>query len=78
MGIKIGTGWAKALTLTMGQTPVMRYHRQLMHAIMFDTCAIAKAVGTKIISLDDAPKAYAEFDAGASNKFLIDPHGMTK
>ena len=31
----------------------------------------------QMISLDDAPRGYAEFDAGASKKYVIDPHGMT-
>jgi glutathione-independent formaldehyde dehydrogenase len=26
--------------------------------------------------LDEAPDAYATFDTGASEKFIIDPHGM--
>lgn len=78
LGIRIGLGWSKALTFTMGQTPVMQYNRLLMNAILHDKCQIAKAVGAKIISLDDAPRAYKKFDAGAPNKFLIDPHGMIR
>lgn len=78
LGLRIGLGWAKALTFTMGQTPVMKYHRQLMNAILYNKCHIADAVNAKIISLDEAPKAYHEFDLGAPHKFLIDPHGMVK
>jgi glutathione-independent formaldehyde dehydrogenase len=78
LGIRMGLCWSKALTLTMGQTPVMRYNRWLMNAILHDKCQIAKAVGAKIISLDEAPKAYEKFSAGAPNKFLIDPHGMVE
>ena len=33
LGVKIGTGWAKSLSFTTGQCPVMRYHRRLMMAI---------------------------------------------
>jgi glutathione-independent formaldehyde dehydrogenase len=29
-----------------------------------------------VISLDDAPQGYADFDSGAAKKFVIDPHGM--
>lgn len=32
----------------------------------------------QVISLEDAPKGYADFDKGMSVKFLIDPHGMVK
>lgn len=76
LGLRIGLGWAKALTFTCGQTPVMKYHRQLMNAIINDKCAIADAVNVKVISLDDAPQAYHEFDLGAPHKFLIDPHNI--
>ncbi|MEP1444722.1 MAG: hypothetical protein ABJK37_01235 [Paraglaciecola sp.] len=36
---------------------------------------IANAVNVQVISLDDAPKGYADFDGGAATKFVIDPHG---
>ena len=53
----------------------MRYHRQLMQAILHDKVQIAKAVNVTIISLDDAPRGYSDFDKGAAKKFVIDPHG---
>ncbi|GAA0300076.1 formaldehyde dehydrogenase, glutathione-independent [Kineococcus aurantiacus] len=78
LSLDLGTGWAKSLSFTTGQCPVMKYHRQLMMAILHDKVQIAKAVGATPISLDEAPAAYAEFDAGAPKKFVIDPHGMIK
>ena len=33
---------------------------------------------SQVISLADAPQGYADFDKGASVKYLIDPHGMVK
>ena len=33
-------------------------------------------LNTKVISLDEAPDAYATFDTGVSDKFIIDPHGL--
>lgn len=56
----------------------MKYHRDLMMAILNGKAQIAKAVNATIISLDQAPAAYAEFDQGASKKFVIDPHGSVK
>jgi threonine dehydrogenase-like Zn-dependent dehydrogenase len=53
-----------------------RYHRKLMNAILFDKVRVADAVNVKTISLDEAPQGYAAFDAGASVKYVIDPHGM--
>ena len=53
----------------------MKYHRQLMQAILWDRLPIADAVNVKVISLDDAPKGYANFDKGASVKYVIDAHG---
>ena len=31
-----------------------------------------------MIPLNEAPSGYAQFDAGAPVKFVIDPHGMVK
>lgn len=76
LGIRIGLGWAKSHTFGTGQTPTMKYHRQLMMAILYDKIQIAKAVNVTTIKLDDAPKGYQDFDKGAAKKFVIDPHGM--
>ncbi len=76
LGIRIGLGWAKSHSFTTGQCPVMRYHRQLMMAILHDKIQIAKAVNATVISLDDAPQGYKDFDKGAAKKYVLDPHGM--
>ncbi|WP_016697413.1 formaldehyde dehydrogenase, glutathione-independent [Actinoalloteichus spitiensis] len=73
--IRLGLGWAKSHTLHTGQCPVMRYHRQLAMAILHDRVHIAKAVNAAPIPLDDAPRAYTEFDRGASRKYVLNPHG---
>ena len=56
----------------------MKYHRGLMEAILHDRCQIAKAVNAKVISLDDAPKGYEDFDKGAAEKYVLNPHGLIK
>jgi glutathione-independent formaldehyde dehydrogenase len=76
LDLRIGLTWAKALTFVTGQCPVMRYHRQLMNAILHDKVQIAKAVNATVISLEQAPESYKEFDSGAAKKFVINPHGM--
>ena len=76
LSIRIGLGWAKSHTFATGQCPVMRYHRQLMQAILHDKVQIAKAVNATVISLDDAPDGYRDFDRGAAKKYVIDPHHM--
>ena len=78
LSIRIGLGWAKSHSFHTGQCPVLRYNRQLMQAILHDKMQIAKAVNVNLISLDDAPKGYKDFDKGAAKKFVIDPHGMAK
>src|SRR6201999_2821606 len=75
LSIRIGLGWAKSHSFTTGQCPVMRYHRGLMQAILADKVQIAKAVNATVISLDEAPTGYADFDKGAARKYVIDPHG---
>jgi glutathione-independent formaldehyde dehydrogenase len=75
LSLSLGTGWAKSLGFTTGQCPVMKYNRQLMMAILHDKVHIAKNVNAKAIGLDDAPKGYAEFDAGAATKYVLNPNG---
>ena len=76
LSIRLGLGWAKSHAFFTGQTPVIKYNRQLMQAILFDRIPIAKIVNVEVISLDEAPKGYESFDHGAAKKFVIDPNGM--
>ncbi|MGX7678632.1 formaldehyde dehydrogenase, glutathione-independent [Jatrophihabitans sp. DSM 45814] len=78
LSLRLGTGWAKSLSFATGQCPVMRYNHGLMMAILHGRVAIADAVGATVISLDDAPRGYREFDGGAARKYVIDPHGVIK
>jgi len=56
----------------------MRYNRKLMMAILHDKVHIADAVHAKAITLDDAPQGYAEFDAGAATKYVLNPNGYIR
>ena len=76
LSIRIGLGWAKSHQFVTGQCPVMRYHRALMQAILHDKIQIADAVNATVISLDDAPTGYKEFDSGAARKYVLDPHSL--
>jgi glutathione-independent formaldehyde dehydrogenase len=75
LSLSLGTGWAKSLSFTTGQCPVMKYNRQLMMAILNDKVHIAKNVNAKAITLEEAPQGYAEFDAGAATKYVLNPNG---
>ncbi|HXV92755.1 MAG TPA: formaldehyde dehydrogenase, glutathione-independent [Pseudonocardia sp.] len=76
LSLRLGLGWAKSLSFTTGQCPVMRYNRELMMAILHDRVQIAKAVNATVIPLDEAPQGYADFDKGAARKYVLDPNGM--
>src|SRR6201996_8912273 len=78
LSIRIGLGWAKSQSFTTRQCPVMRYHRGLMQMILHDKAHIAKAVNATVISLDDAPQGYKDFDSGVAKKFVLNPHGLIK
>lgn len=69
-----GRAWNKGLTFATGQVPVMRYNRQLMTAILFNRVRLADILGTTVITLDEAPQAYAVFEEGVPQKFVLDPH----
>jgi glutathione-independent formaldehyde dehydrogenase len=75
LSLSLGTGWAKSLSFTTGQCPVMKYNYGLMQAILHDRVHIAKNVNAKAITLEDAPRGYAEFDAGAATKYVLNPNG---
>ncbi|MEZ2443260.1 formaldehyde dehydrogenase, glutathione-independent [Chitinophaga sp. RCC_12] len=78
LSIRIGLGWAKSHSIHTGQCPVMKYHRQLMNAILYDKIKIADAVNVEVITLNDSVRGYHDFDKGAAKKFVIDPHGMIR
>jgi glutathione-independent formaldehyde dehydrogenase len=76
LSLNFGLGWSKSHSFYTGQTPVLRYNRQLMQAILHSRIPIAEIVNAQVIPLDDAPKGYADFDKGAPMKFVLDPHGI--
>ncbi|MGO4329145.1 formaldehyde dehydrogenase, glutathione-independent [Cupriavidus sp. 2TAF22] len=76
LSVRLGLGWAKSHSFFTGQTPVMKYNRNLMQAILWDRIQIAEIVNVQVISLAQAPEGYAQFDSGVAKKFVIDPHGM--
>jgi glutathione-independent formaldehyde dehydrogenase len=76
LSLRFGLGWAKSHSFFTGQTPVMKYNRALMMAVLHDRIHIAKAVNATVITLDQAPQGYADFDKGVARKFVIDPHGL--
>src|SRR5947207_5687562 len=76
LSIRIGLGWAKSHSFATGQCPVMRYHRGLMQMILNDRAQIAKAVNATVITLDEAPQGYQDFDSGAAKKFVLNPNDL--
>ena len=74
--MRLGLGWSKSQHFHTGQTPVLKYNRQLMNAILHDRLPIAKIVNATVITLDEAPKGYQDFDKGAAKKFVLDPHNL--
>jgi glutathione-independent formaldehyde dehydrogenase len=76
LSLSLGTGWAKSLSFTTGQCPVMKYNHGLMMAILHDRVHIADNVKATPIALTDAPRGYADFDKGAAQKFVLNPNGF--
>jgi glutathione-independent formaldehyde dehydrogenase len=74
--LRFGLGWSKSHSFHTGQTPTLRYNRQLMQAILHERLPIAKIVNAKVIALEQATTGYAEFDKGAPIKFVLDPHDL--
>jgi glutathione-independent formaldehyde dehydrogenase len=76
LSLAIGLGWAKSQSFTTGQCTVMRYHRGLMEMILNDKAQIADAVNATVITLEEAPEGYKDFDKGAAKKFVINPNDL--
>jgi glutathione-independent formaldehyde dehydrogenase len=76
--MRLGLGWAKSQRFYTGQTPVLKYNRALMQAILHDRLPIAKIVNATVIPLQQAPQGYTDFDKGVAKKFVLDPHGLLK
>jgi glutathione-independent formaldehyde dehydrogenase len=76
LSIRFGLGWAKSHAFITGQTPVMKYHYELMQMILNDRAHIARAVNATVVTLDEAPNGYRDFDRGAAKKFVLDPNGL--
>ncbi|GAC1320400.1 MAG: formaldehyde dehydrogenase, glutathione-independent [Thermoleophilaceae bacterium] len=76
LSMDFGLGWSKSHSFFTGQTPVMKYHRGLMQAILHDRVQIARAVNATVITLDEAPQGYKDFDSGVAKKFVLNPHGL--
>jgi glutathione-independent formaldehyde dehydrogenase len=73
--IRFGLGWAKSHAFFTGQCPVKQYNRSLMMSILHDRAHIADAVNAQVISLDEAPEGYKDFDKGAAKKYVLNPNG---
>ena len=54
----------------------MRWHRELLISILHSRISVAEALNVQIVSLQQAPDAYARFNAGEPVKFIIDPRGL--
>jgi glutathione-independent formaldehyde dehydrogenase len=67
LSLRLALGWAKSHTFHTGQTPVLKYNRQLMQVILWDRLPIARIVNVKVIDLAHAPEGYKYFDAGAAS-----------
>jgi glutathione-independent formaldehyde dehydrogenase len=78
LSVRIGLGWAKSCSFFTGQCPVLRYNRQLMQAILHNKVHPARDCNVTVISLDEAPQGYRDFDKGAAKKYVIDPHRSVK
>jgi glutathione-independent formaldehyde dehydrogenase len=69
-----GRAWDKGMTIGTGQVPVKRYNRELMTAILFNRVRLTRVLNTTVIPLEEAPQAYAAFEDGVPQKFVLDPH----
>jgi len=56
LSLRLGQGWSRSHSFHTGQTPVLRYNRQLLQAILWDRLPIAKIVNAKVITSMPHPR----------------------
>jgi glutathione-independent formaldehyde dehydrogenase len=57
----------------------MKYHRQLMEAILWGRMDyLSEVMNIEVIALDQAPEAYHKFDQRAAKKYVIGAHRSLK
>ena len=78
LDLALGAAWVKSLTLVTGMAPVRNYSRELMQAILWNRIDLPAVMNTEVVPIEQGPDAYAQFSAGSSKKFVIDPNGMLK
>jgi len=76
--INAGLAWVKGHSIWGGQCPVMKYHRELMEAILHNRIHPGQHLNVTMIPLEQAAEAYTAFDKGAANKFVFNPDSMAK
>jgi glutathione-independent formaldehyde dehydrogenase len=68
--------WLKAVKIVgTGQAPIKKFNRKLMEMIMHDRLSVAQLLNVQVIPLQELPKAYEEFAAGAPVKWIVDVNG---
>jgi len=72
--VPLGNAWMKALIIQGGQAQCMRYESMLHRMILANKLPIASLLSAKVVPLEDAAKAYEEFDGGSAHKYIFDPH----
>ncbi len=77
VGFEWGTAFEKGITIGTGQCPVKRYNRHLRDLIIRGRANPSFIVSHEI-SLDEAPSAYAKFDAREDGwtKVLLRPRPL--
>jgi glutathione-independent formaldehyde dehydrogenase len=76
--VNAGLAWVKGHRIWGGQCPVMKYHRELMEAILHDRIHPGRFLNVTLIPLEQAAQAYKDFDGGVAKKFVFDPHAIAK
>ena len=70
--------WVKGHSIWGGQCPVMKYHRELMEAILHHRIHPGQHLNVTIIALEQAAEPHTEVDNGPTKKFVFNPHSMAK
>jgi hypothetical protein len=68
LNFRIDMEWVKLHHFTIGQCLVMKHNRELTQAILYSKIKIRFAIYAPLISLDDGPIGYLDFDQWLQKK----------
>ncbi len=78
LGIDVGEAWDRALSINMGQTPVLRYLSMLYQLVLNGQYPIGEVVNAQAFPIDEANEAWKRLRGSEVIKPILSPNGLVE